>query len=376
MRRLQRAVGPDPGVTVPGHAVQRHRCDRPPAAGGDDHHSVTRVHGHVVGLAAVRPQEHQIAGAQVSLRDRDAHLPQHGGGGPARQRVSGGRVGVVDEAGAVEAALGAALAAPHVRPADLLGGGAHDVGANAPSQLRQVGRVVHRHAMVVMVALLGLRLVVGVLLLVVLVVVPGGRGRSGRRARVGRCRRRRCRRWSAAVGGAAAGGWRRRRRREGHAAEIDEGAGRDAVVIGGDIDLDAGHAVVVERGGDGQRAPVTECQRLVAGLRCGHGRSVDHQISQPQVDGWSLAGGGLRDQDVQAAQRQLTSEEGGAFHEDLAGCSRIVRRDGAPRVRHLHGGCVGGGLPDGRPGRGISRQLGRGRNRDRAVGGYDQHALG
>ena len=165
-------------------------------------------------------------------------------------------------------------------------------------------------------------------------------------------------------------------RREGHAAEIDEGAGRDAVVIGGDIDLDTGHPVVVERGGDGEGAPVTECQRFVAGLRCSHRRSVDHQIPQPQVDGWSLAGRGLRDRDVQAAQRQLAAEEGGAFHEDLAGCGRIVRRDGAPRVRHLHGGCVAGGLPGGRPGRRISRQLGRGRNRDGAVGGHDQHALG
>src|SRR6185503_9837330 len=136
-----------------------------------------------------------------------AHLPQHGGGGSAWQRMPSGRVGVVDEAGAVEAALGAALAAPHVRPADLVGGCAHDVRANAASQLRQLGWVVHRHAMVVMVALPGLRLVMGVLLLVMLVVVAGGRGRRGRRAGVGVP----AVAVAAAVGGAAARGWRRRR---------------------------------------------------------------------------------------------------------------------------------------------------------------------
>ena len=146
-------------------------------------------------------------------------------------------------------------------------------------RLRRVG---HRHAMVVMVALLGLGLVVGVLLLVVLVVVAGDRGRSRRRAGVGGA----AVAVAAAVRGAAAGGWRRGGRRERDAAEIDERAGRDAVVIGGDIDLDAGHAVVVERCGDGQRAPVAERQRIVPGLGCGHGRSVDHQIPQPKIDGW------------------------------------------------------------------------------------------
>ncbi len=286
--------------------------------------------------------------------------------------MPGGRVGVVDEAGAVEAALGAALAAPHVRPADLLGGGADDVCADAPSQLRQVRRVGHRHAMVVMVALLGLGLVVGVVLLVVLVVVAGNRGRSRRRAGVGGA----AVAVAAAVGGAATGRWRRDRSRERDAAEIDEGAGRHAVVIGGDVDLDAGHPVVFERGGDGEGAPVAERQRIVPGLGCGHGRSVDHQIPQPQVDGWSLADRGLRDRELQATQRQLAAEEGGALDDHLAGCCRIGGGDDAPRARHLHGGCVGGGLPSGRPGRGITRQLGRGRDRDRVIGGQDQHALG
>ena len=226
----------------------------------------------------------------------------------------------------------------------------------------------------VAVALLGLGLVVGVVLLVVLVVVHGDRRRRRRRAGVGGA----AVAAAAAVGRAAAGrrGWRRRGRRERDAAEIDEGAGRHAGVIGGDVDLDAGHPVVVERGSDGQRAPVAERQRIVAGLGCGHGRSVDHQIPQPQVDGWSLAGRGLRDRDVKAAQRQLAAEEGGALHEDLAGCGRVGGCDGAPRVRNLHGGCVGGGLPGGRPGRCITGQLGRRRDRDRAIGGHDQHALG
>src|SRR4029079_17850057 len=94
-------------------------------------------------------------------------------------------------------------------------------------------------------ALLGLRLVVGVLLLVVLVVVAAGRCWGGRRAGVGIPAVAVA--VATAVGGAAAGGWRRRGRREGHAAEVDEGPGRDAVVIGGDIDLDTGHPLVVER---------------------------------------------------------------------------------------------------------------------------------
>ena len=202
-----------------------------------------------------------------------------------------------------------------------------------------------------------------------LVVVPADRGRIRRWAGVGGAagavavapavRR--------AAAGATARGWRRGRRRERDAAEIDEGAGRHAGVIRGDIDLDAGHPIVLERGGDGQRAPVSERQRVVPGLGYGHGRSVDHQIPQPQVDGWDLADRGLRNREMQAAQRQLAAKERGALDEDLARCGRIGGGDGAPRVRHLHGGCVGGGLPGGRPGRCVSGQLGRRRDRDRAI---------
>src|SRR6478672_9453440 len=91
--------------------------------------------------------EHQVAGLQRGRRDRPAHSPQVGGGGPPGQRRTGCGEGVVDQAAAVEAALGAALPAPDVGPSDLGGGRRHHgraagqaVQVDRPERARWLGR--------------------------------------------------------------------------------------------------------------------------------------------------------------------------------------------------------------------------------------------
>ena len=63
--------------------------------------------------------EDEIAGDERARRLGCCEVPQVGRGRAARQREAGGGVGVVDQPGAVEPALGAALASPDVGPAHL-----------------------------------------------------------------------------------------------------------------------------------------------------------------------------------------------------------------------------------------------------------------
>src|SRR6185437_7601735 len=69
------------------------------------------VEGDVERRPGARVEEGQVARLQVLGADGGRHLLQHGGGGAPGQGHAGAGVGVVDQAGAVEAALGAAVAA-------------------------------------------------------------------------------------------------------------------------------------------------------------------------------------------------------------------------------------------------------------------------
>ena len=126
------------GVAVPAAVGERRVADPRAGVRRREHGAVAHVDADVVRRAAGGADEHEVARLQRGSRDRPAHPPQVGGGGPSRQRGTGCREGVVDQAAAVEAALGTALAAPDVGPSDLGSGRRHH--GRAAGQAVQVDR--------------------------------------------------------------------------------------------------------------------------------------------------------------------------------------------------------------------------------------------
>ena len=112
-----------PPVAVP--AARRERLVahlRARVRRGDDG-AAADVHADVVRRPRRRSGEDEVAGQERLGRLRRRQPPQVGRRGTARERESGGGIGVVDQARAVEPALRAALAAPDVGPSHLgLGG--------------------------------------------------------------------------------------------------------------------------------------------------------------------------------------------------------------------------------------------------------------
>src|SRR5262249_37136117 len=161
---------------------------------------------------------------------------------------------VVDQAGAVEAALLPALAAPDVGPADLVGRGLDDRRTHALAQLGQVLGMLHDH----MVVLLALRMLALVLVTLRLrrrvgaivgapaapAAPPGPAAAAAPAAATGTV---------AATAG--------RFRQQDIAAQLDHASGREAAVIRGEDDPHAGDHAVTEVGGQGELTPVGERNR-------------------------------------------------------------------------------------------------------------------